>query len=137
MCCFAWLAALALLLGLGLLMLEERVVMCCFPWLGAGNGGHECLLELQESLSTPRLLAAVLGTFLFWNAGVLSESTPFRWAASSRLCGESTWTPPAAPWPGRLCSVRCLPAMQTPTSSHPFAIVAPHLHLCMCVVPAG
>jgi hypothetical protein len=90
MCCFAWLAALALLLVLGLLMLEERVVMCCFPWLGAGNGGHECLLELQESLSIPRLLAAVLGTFLFWNAGVLSESTPFRWAASCRFCGGST-----------------------------------------------
>jgi hypothetical protein len=32
----------------------------------------------------PRLLAAVLGGFLFWNAGVLSESTPFRQAGGRR-----------------------------------------------------
>ena len=85
-----------------LLIKKNRTEQCCFPWLCAGNGGHECLLELQESLSTPRLLAAVLGTFLFWNAGILSESTPFRWGSAAASAEEARPTPlPAASWLGQ------------------------------------
>ncbi|KAL4856891.1 Nuclear envelope integral membrane protein 1 [Chlorella vulgaris] len=49
-------------------------------WLAGGGGdpSRPCQLTRSEELSMPRLLAAVLGGFLFWNAGVLSESTPFR-----------------------------------------------------------
>jgi hypothetical protein len=50
----------------------------------AGDGSSACMLTRSEALSMPRLLAALLGAFLFWNAGVLSESTPFRWAGSVR-----------------------------------------------------
>ena len=47
------------------------------PPTGSGEG-HACTLAWREELSMPRLLAALLGAFLFWYAPVLSESTPFR-----------------------------------------------------------
>jgi len=48
------------------------------PSLPAGSEGRACQLERRESLSMGRLLAAVMGAWLFWYAGMLSTSTPFR-----------------------------------------------------------
>lgn len=44
-----------------------------------GKEDHACQLERRVSLSAGRLLTALVGAWLFWSAGVLSESTPFRW----------------------------------------------------------
>lgn len=68
------------------------------PVRAGGTESRSCLLERQEVLSTPRVLAAVLGAFLFWNAGVLSESTPFRWAPRS-ASGPVAGVPPACRLP--------------------------------------
>ncbi|KAL4427710.1 hypothetical protein ABPG75_001799 [Micractinium tetrahymenae] len=46
-------------------------------WL-AGGGDRTCQMERRLELSWGRLVAFLLGTWLFWSAGALSESTPFR-----------------------------------------------------------
>ena len=60
------------------------------------DASRACQLTRLESLSTPRLLAAILGAFLFWNAGVLSESAPFRQAAAGVLAPAACHAWPAA-----------------------------------------
>lgn len=74
----------------------------------AGEGSSACVLTRTEALSMPRLLAAVLGAFLFWNAGALSESTPFRWALEEK--GASGNGPGTA-----LLSVAAADCQQPPT----------------------
>ncbi|PSC75010.1 Nuclear envelope integral membrane 1 isoform A [Micractinium conductrix] len=44
----------------------------------AGGEKHACQLERRQELSTGRVVAALLGAWLFWYAPGLSESTPFR-----------------------------------------------------------
>ncbi|KAL4444614.1 hypothetical protein ABPG77_002431 [Micractinium sp. CCAP 211/92] len=46
-------------------------------WL-AGADDRSCQMERRLELSWGRLVAFLLGSWLFWSAGALSESTPFR-----------------------------------------------------------
>lgn len=69
------------LAGRRLLLLATQMRPRMLPPPGAGGGdAHACQLSRREALSVPRVLAALLGAFLFWYAPVLSESTPFRCA---------------------------------------------------------
>jgi hypothetical protein len=100
----------------------------------------------------PRLLAAVLGGFLFWNAGVLSESTPFRFGGTGSRCTAASAHPVLlhalrgrASLPESNCCV--LPAFKVPLlGGHPSfrfarrkqeAVVALQPSLLPCTAPSG
>lgn len=56
----------------------ELALRSCAMHTGSDKD-RTCQMSESVDFTMPRLLAAVIGGFLFWNAPALSTSTPFRW----------------------------------------------------------